>query len=377
MFNIVHLSSVHSTFDPRIFYKECKSLASNGYNVTLITPFDKNDKIKIEGVSIFPVNKPKNRIDRILSTVNQIRNVAFSLDADLYHFHDPELIIVGLLLRSKGKKVIYDIHEDYLTSIQQKRYLSIFRFPISWIFFLLEKISSNFFYLILAEKYYLNHYPKGTVIGNYPPLSRINKNNGKHDNGKQYNGSINLIYTGNITEDRGALIHASIVKSIDNIELYLIGRCSTAVATSIRKVAGTSVNKINIIGENSYVNYDEILEYYRSCNWTAALAIFPPTRHYKQKELTKVFEYMAFGIPIICSNFPVWKKLVEDNGVGLSVDPQDENSIVEAINYLDKNPNEAKEMGNQGIKLVQNQYNWESESQKLISLYKSILENNE
>lgn len=376
MSNIVHISSVHPAFDPRILYKECKSIAAYGYIVNLVIPFDKNEETEVEGVSIFPVNKPNSRIDRLLNTVNQVRKVAFTLDADLYHFHDPELIIVGLLLRIKGKKVVYDIHEDYLTSIQQKRYLKFFRLPISYCFYFLEKMSSKFFEIVLAEKYYLNRYPQGTVICNYPILSKIKQyiESTKNNNIEENSNLIKLIYTGNLTEDRGALIHSSIINLIKNVELYFIGRCKTEIAEKIRKIAGQSSNRIHMIGEDSYVNYDKILNFYSSYNWTAALAIFPPTPHYKQKELTKIFEYMAFGLPIICSNFPVWKRLVEDNGAGLSVDPENQDSIIQAIYYIKAHPDEATKMGNRGKELVQKKYNWESESQKLIKLYQTIIE---
>jgi glycosyltransferase involved in cell wall biosynthesis len=372
---VVHLSSVHNVFDPRIFYKECKSLAEYGYNIHLVIPFEKSEEAKLEGIYIVPLRKPNSRIDRIIKSINQVRKVALAINSDLYHFHDPELIPVGLFLKTKGKKVIYDIHEDYLTSIQQKKYLGVFRFPISWLFFIFEKISSNFFELVLAEKYYLNRYPKGTVICNYPILSKIKQNIEiiKKDNSKENSNLIKLIYTGNVTEDRGAFIHSSIINLIKNVKLYFIGRCKTEIAEKIRAIAGTGSDSINIVGENSYVDYNEILEFYRSYNWTAAIAIFPSTPHYKQKELTKLFEYMAFGLPIICSNFPVWKKLVEDNGAGLSVDPESQDSIIQAITYIKEHPDEAKQMGNRGKKLIEEQYNWENESKKLIQLYENLI----
>ena len=121
MEKIVHLSSVHSPNDPRIFSKQCKSLAKSGYDVVLVVPHDQDEVIG--GVQIKSVPVPENRFERATKTMWQVYNAASKENAAVYHFHDPELIFVGMLLRMKGAKVIYDVHEDYITSILQKGYL--------------------------------------------------------------------------------------------------------------------------------------------------------------------------------------------------------------------------------------------------------------
>ena len=86
----------------------------------------------------------------------------------------------------------------------------------------------------------------------------------------------------------------------------------------------------------------------------------------------KIFEYMSAGVPIIASNFPLWKKLVEENDCGLCVDPNEPKQISEAIDYIHQNPEHADRMGKNGLECVQSQFNWEKEQEKLIALYKSI-----
>src|SRR5215831_9685823 len=119
---VVHLTSVHRAFDTRIFHKECKTLAMAGYDVTLIAPHAGGDLIQ-DGVKLKAVAPPRNRRERIMSTVGQVYRAAIHEDAEIYHFHDPELMTVGGLLKLRGKRVIYDVHEDYAGTMRGKMWL--------------------------------------------------------------------------------------------------------------------------------------------------------------------------------------------------------------------------------------------------------------
>ena len=107
---VVHVSTVHPPFDSRIFYKECRTLVKNGHDVVLVVQHDRDeivDKVRIRSVS-----KSANRLERIFRTTWKIYKTCLEEDASIYHFHDPEFIPVALLLRTKGRKVIYDVHEN-------------------------------------------------------------------------------------------------------------------------------------------------------------------------------------------------------------------------------------------------------------------------
>src|SRR5699024_6134465 len=102
------------------------------------------------------------------------------------------------------------------------------------------------------------------------------------------------------------------------------------------------------------------------------LVKFTTTEHYMEKELTKFFEYMYAGLPMIVSDFPKWKEFVEKHQCGIAVKYNNRDEIKAAINYFNNNPDIAKKMGENGQKAIIEELNWSKEAQKLIDLYKSF-----
>lgn len=361
------ITTVHSISDPRIFYKEARTLVKAGYNVVLIAQHNKNEMI--EGVKIVGLPYCKSRFKRIFFLARKAYRLALKQNADVYHFHDPELLSWMARLKKKtGKNVIYDIHENYITAIKQKHYIpSIIRNFISLIFNLIEKFYSKNFTQILAEKYYIKRFPNGITILNYPILSNFKRGNNLINILK---GDFKVLYTGTISEDRGALIQANLVNLNPLLYVYMIGKSHEKIINKIYTTV--SKERIHIKWNNFFVSYKKILDYYNN-NWLAALAIFPFSEHYYQKEITKLFEYMWAGIPIIASNFPVWENIIKKNKCGICVNPSDQSEIKRAINYLIENPEEAREMGENGKRAVIEKYNWEKESKKLLKIYDELV----
>jgi glycosyltransferase involved in cell wall biosynthesis len=153
----------------------------------------------------------------------------------------------------------------------------------------------------------------------------------------------------------------------------MVGFCRKSLAQQVREIAGKEKARLHLEGEEEFVHPARIQYYYQKGKWLAGLAIFPPTTHYMNKELTKFFEYMLAGVPVICSYFPVWRELVEDTNAGLVVDPFDRNAITHAVEYLKTHPQEAIKMGENGKRAVLERYNWDIEGKKLLGLYKQIL----
>lgn len=364
--HIVHMTSVHDPRDPRIFLKECRSLARAGFRVTLIAPA--NEDKEIDGVHIRAVTPGRARFSRFLKTTREVYRTALSLDADIYHFHDPELLPIGSRLAGLGKPVVYDIHEDYFTAIRQKPYLpAVLRDVVAHLFRLYESRAVRHMSCVIAESYYAERFPGATEVLNYPIVDDALIAAPGCDP-----ASRRLLYTGGITEDRGALAHAGLLTYHPDLEVSMMGRCAPDLAERLRETAKDAVSRLHIEGEGGYVAPSRIRDAYLTGGWLAGLALFPDTAHYRRKILTKFFEYMLAGLPVICSNFRSWKLFVEELQCGFAVDPEDPAQAVAAINYLQNNPDEAREMGLRGRKAVLEQYRWDNEADKLVDLYKRL-----
>lgn len=364
----VHITTLHHPLDPRIYYKQCLSLHQAGYDVTLIAPVSEEMEVKPE-FSLVPLKKYANRWIGLAAGTFHAYLQAKKLKADVYHFHDPELLLIGRLLKKKDNEVIYDIHEDYETGIIQRNYFTApVRKAIAKIYKYVEKKCTIQMKLVLAEKYYKEKYPSGTCILNYPLLNPALL----HREIKFHTAS-QVLYTGNITKDRGAVQHAKLPLIDEGISLHLYGKCSKDLAEEMFETAGAAQDRLHIHGIGQYIPKAEIDAAYEKENWLAGIALFPPTEHYMKKELTKFFEYMAAGIPVICSDFPKWKEFIQEYDCGICVDPDNEQEIAEALQYLKSNPEKARQMGENGRRAVKEHLNWKKEEDKLIHLYEELV----
>ncbi|WP_276649698.1 glycosyltransferase [Globicatella sulfidifaciens] len=370
---VIHLTTVHHPFDTRIYHKECLSLDRAGYNVSLIVPLDNkstgDEVVTEDGIRLIATKKRKNRIARMVISTWQTYRLAKKEQADYYHFHDPELLWVGWLLKKKNNIVIYDVHEDYYTGILQKDYLKRpIRKAIAKLYDKIEGFFIKRMDLALAEKYYQERYPQGEQILNYPILNKDLINADRN----QQKLSNTLIYTGNVTEVRGSDLHATLPRLFSKPEVYFYGKCDEQIAKRMNALAGNTNDRLHFTGIGHFVEREVIDKAYIEKNWLAGLAIFPPTEHYKRKELTKFFEYMTAGIPIICSNFPVWQKFIDRYQCGITVNPADSDTWEKAIHELKTNPEKRKQMIENGRQAILNELNWQVEEEKLINWYKQI-----
>lgn len=364
---ICHMTSAHGVEDDRIFHKECVSLAKAGYDTYLVERGETYDK---NGVHIIGVGDiPGNRLKRMTQGTRKVYEAALKIDADIYHFHDPELIRYGLKLKKQGKKVIFDSHEKYTEQIRNKPYLPHWACGVVSTLYggyekgALRKIDAIVFPCTMGERFpFPDICRKRVTVDNYPILEEIDA---------YYDGAVakqprSICYAGSLSYDRGIthLLKASVMA---NCTLRLAGRFSP------------SDYKNEILQHREYVQYlgqlgrAEVIRMMQSCQIGMA-TLLDIGQYYKTDNLpTKAYEYMALRLPVILSNAPYNKTMVDKYRFGICVDPENVDEIADAIQYLFDHPDEARKMGENGRRAVEEEFNWAHEEKKLLALYEELL----
>ncbi len=370
MVNVCIITTVHPVFDVRIFHKEAAALAKAGYKVCLIAPHDKEEIVK--GIKIFPIPKSPKRLTRMVTKNWRAFLLAKNQKADIYHFHDPEFIPWAVLLSwMTSAKIVYDVHEDYSQQILHKHWIPAFlRIPLAALFGRMEKTCSKFFdLLIFATKTIANGFSefRSVVINNYFSFELLPK---KILIQEKPSDTINLIYVGSISETRGIyqMIEAlPLIKSRKKIRLKIIGRFHPDdLYQRIQSLPGYH--------QVEYFNWMPPQQVYQHLfSSDIGLVCLHPIPRYQESQPVKMFEYMAAGLPVIASDFPLWRQILTRKECGILVDPLSPEEIAQAIQTLIDDPARMNTLGENGRKAVKEEYNWISEEEKLLFHYQLLM----
>lgn len=364
---ICHITSVHRAEDVRIFHKECASLARAEYEVYLV---QQGESYESKGVHIVGLGKqPAERLKRMTTYSAKAYKTAVALNCDIYHIHDPELLPYARKLKRLKKKVIYDVHESVVEDITSKEWLpKCLRVPMAKIYEMFEKrICSGLDAIIsvtphLCRKYHgMNEHTY--MVTNYPIVQPL-ANEKRIDGQICFAGGIDRLWN-----------HERIIDTISHIggcKYLLMGKVySEDYLEKLKKSPGWK--QVVYLG---LINHEEV--YSRLCQSSIGVALLHVGADTNCKEgtlgNTKLFEEMMAGLPVICTDFDLWKDIVEKYECGICIDPNDAERLEQAIDYLMNNPEIAHKMGAGARTAIEREYNWDTQEKVLLGLYKEILE---
>lgn len=362
---VCHITSVHSRHDIRIFWKEAVSAAEAGIDVSILVNDILEDEVKL-GVKIRSIRKPiRNRLLRVLSfsIKHKLLKMALAIDADIYQFHDPELLGVGIKLQNKGYNVIYDVHEDVPRQILVKHWLPKYVKPlISRIFERYENFCSRRYSAIFVPTPHIqDRFVKSnklvSMVCNFPSTKDISFS------GEKYSNKNPTCYIGGLSETRGIKQIAE-ASQISNTTLNL---CGTFVSHALHQDLLNRYTHIKYYGFLGRSQINDVLH-----NSSLGFVTLLDTPNDANAYPIKMFEYMAAGIPVIASNFPVYKKIIDEADCGICVDPLDVQEIALAISRITGDAEYANKLRHNGYQAVITYYSWEQEALKMLSCYRKL-----
>jgi glycosyltransferase involved in cell wall biosynthesis len=321
-----------------------------------------------DGVRIVGVKRMNKKWKRLLAGWTLYRR-AIRSGADIFHFHDPELLPWGVLLAWRtGCPVIYDAHEDLPKQIHTKPWIPAkLRGPLSRIAHLVEKgLARRLAAVITATDSIRDQFKSAkrtVVIKNYPlPMPPIDR---------EEDGVNRILYVGGISYLRG---YREMIRMMDhlpaelNAELHLIG--------PLQHIRPEDRNEEELRQKRVYLHgripFEEVQKWL--ARGKVGMVCLHPVENYREALPIKMFEYMAAGLPLVATNFPMWKEIVESSGCGFVADALDPRDMAEKVACILSDETLRRRMGEDGRKAHEEKYNWQVEEKKLLELYEVLLQ---
>ena len=358
--------------DIRVFHKECTSLVKAGYDVSMVCP---NAVERVQnGVKIYGVEYHDNsERSRFFKLPKLLFEKALSLDADIYHFNDPASVPYGAKLKAMGKKVIFDAFEDH-PSMWMNRGTGIkgliFK-TIGWAYKQYEMQQAKKFDGILVCYHWTKDRlkkvnPNVELVLNFPIINRDEVK----ERPLRSSSNVSVCYAGTISDAWNIPTVIDAVDMVEGASFNLAGWTGEELMNRMKSQNGWK--KVNFFGKLPKAEVNT--KVYDKSDIGVAFYHYSPLCHGKVGNMSnnKLFEYLLMGMPVICTDFDLWKEVVEGNKCGLCVNPSDASGIANAIKYIQEHPEEAYQMGLNGQKAALEKYNWDSQEKIMLEIYNKI-----
>lgn len=370
---VCHVISGYFRNDARVFLRQVLSLKRAGHDVSMVTNDGEPDEV-MDGVVIRACRLKLSRRRVLLGAKRQFLPELVAVDADVYQLHSPELLPLALPLKRAGKLVVYDAHEDLPRHIWEKEWVPwILRRPMGYasehyLRFVLGRIDE----VVSPHSHVVAHLQrtigKGVLVANFPVVQDLP--DVTEEEFAQRPATI--CYTGTVYSYSNQEETLDALAQIPGVRYRVAGHIADDHRRALEARAGSS--KATFLGR---LGRADLRSLYGSCLVGMCIYDYKHNLGWKLGSYgtNKVFEYMEAGLPLICTDYDLWRDLVERWECGICVRPGSVEEIRAAIEFLLSDRARAYRMGQNGRRAVLQEFNWATEERKYLEVFERLSRN--
>jgi len=370
---ICHIISGYHRTDARIFYRQCQSLKKHGFDVCILTNDGQSNEV-IDGIPIIScTSAPVSRRKQLVMASGLFSEQAIAIGADVYQLHSPELLPLGVKLKRRGKTVVYDAHEDMPNHILEKEWLppwsrqlvsKAFTLYMNKALRVIDQVVSPHSHVVQSLQQTLR---KGILVANFPLLKE------RPDSSEaEYLARDSIFcYSGTVYSYSNQATTAAALSELENAQYEIAGYIDEGQREMLKNSAAGG--RIRCLDRLSQV---ELAKFYDRSIAGIVVYDYKLNLGYKLGSYgtNKIFEYMEAGLPIICTDYDLWKDIVDRHECGICVKPGDISGLRQAMHAIMTDRKAAFRMGMNGRRAVENEFNWTSEEAKYCQMFSDLLE---